>query len=150
MRHGKLSSKSRPERIQFKRTLKELLLADDEALVHMLLEDRILQDKRGTLCPVCCKKNLGELRTYAVKDLGPRHRCSGKKCRAYILPYHGHHIFNTGHGSRYVSLQDQAATLFNAVAGAPHGLTHKQLGVNHKTVDRIYAAYPTCLRSFVE
>ena len=121
-RHGASTTKSRRDRVHWARTMAQLLRADDDAIVRMLTFDGILEDKAGTRCPHCHAGVLSDLVT--VPKRGLRYRCRRKGCQKFVTPAHGHLILSCGSGPQMVPLQEQAATLFCAVADAQVRLAH--------------------------
>ena len=79
----------RMEQTKWKRNIKELLSASDKDIVNMLIEDRLLPDWQGALCPHCQRGKLSAL-TSNGRDQILRHRCSAKNCQRYFLPHHLH------------------------------------------------------------
>ena len=55
VRHGVLTHKSRRERAHYKRCFSDVLRASTKDIVDMLLEDKLLRDRTGELCPHCNK-----------------------------------------------------------------------------------------------
>jgi len=150
VRHGRKSTKSRLEHEHWCRSAKELLQATDNQIVRILLKDGFLTDKTGSDCPTTfCHGKLGELRVYKCRSFkGPQHRCS--QCDSYFLPHHGHPVFTCHWGQSWVSLQEQSATLFCALAHVKKTSTHLIMGRNHKFVEGIYQRLDQARTNYVE
>jgi hypothetical protein len=136
VRHGELTTKSRPERQRFVRTLKDIWSATNKQLIDMLHKDGVLPEFAGTTCPSCCIGKLGVLKFYPVR--GWIYRCNKFGCQHFLLAHAGHPIFSIGSGSRSTPLQDQAAVLVCAVAGTTQAVCHKLTGLDHKTIEGVY------------
>ena len=106
------------EQTKWKRNIKELLSASDKDIVNMLIEDRLLPDWQGALCPHCQRGKLSAL-TSNGRDQILRHRCSAKNCQRYFLPHHLHPIFSHGKGPEGHPLQMQAAALLLRLLNVP-------------------------------
>lgn len=145
------STHGREERVQWSRKLHDLLSASDVDIVKILRDDGFLKDLEGTPCPECPKLGkLGALCDYGKVDRGWAHRCSAKGCQRYLSPHHGHPIFSCGRGHGAMSLQEQAAMLFCAVAGADQSTTHRLLGKSHRVIGQVYVKLDEARMVFVE
>ena len=73
---------------KWRRSIEDLLKADNKSIVEMLMEDKILPDWTGFQCPGCTG---GKLSGLAQQQPGARkHRCRRKPCQAYSSPHHLH------------------------------------------------------------
>ena len=127
----------RKDQVKWKRTLPQLLKADDKALIKMLIADKILLDLAGRTCPRCSTGTLSKL-----CERGPhllKHRCSKKACSAIITPYHLHPLFSECPGPQKQSLQMQSALLLLRLHRVPQSTIHLLLGTNHKAVENMEA-----------
>ena len=82
-----------------------------------------------------------------------QHRCG--QCKAYVLPHADHPIFTVGSGGAVRSagdttLQRQSAVLLCASLDVCQAHCAQLLDINHKAVERIYAANDLCRRRYVE
>lgn len=137
VRHGKPSTKSRPHRARWNRSIQTFMSVTGRRLVHLLQQDNILPKWHGKLCPTCGHGVLVPLQYRQDRDQWV-HRCSAKKCQARIRVEDFHPIFYAGSGSSKTCLGLQAATLFCAVSGVPRHAAHLILDVDHKVVEKIY------------
>ena len=110
VRHGKPSTKSRPHRARWNRSIQTFLSVTGRRLVHLLQQDNILPKWHGKLCPTCGHGVLGPLQYRQDRDQWV-HRCSAKKCQARIRVEDFHPIFYAGSGSSKTCLGLQAAKL---------------------------------------
>ena len=124
----------RMEQTKSKRNIKELLSASDKDIVNMLIEDRLLPDWQGALCPHCQRGKLSAL-TSNGRDQILRHRCSAKNCQRYFLPHHLHPIFSHGKGPEGHPLQMQAAALLLRLLNVPLSSIHILTHINHKAIE---------------
>jgi hypothetical protein len=148
VRHGTLSAKSRRDRATSKRTVEDFYKADDKKIVDMLLDDNILRDLAGELCPHCGEGVLGALKPLAGRGL--RYRCRRKPCHKLVLPHHGHPMFSTGTGKSHVPLQQQAAVLFHVVHDVSLVHTHMLTGKSDNMIRHIFAGNELCRTMDVE
>ena len=88
----------RRDRKHWKRSVQQLLAADDKGIIHILIEDGFLPNMEGKTCPMCNKGVLGksQLRASGL----PRHRCNRKYCNRFVTPQHLHPLFTATRGSR--------------------------------------------------
>jgi len=100
----------RMEQVEWKRSVKELLCADNATIVKILQEDGLLPEWGDRVCPRCEK---GVLSGFCLKpgDSFPKYRCKAKGCNVYINPHHLHPLFTDESGVAATPLQTQAAML---------------------------------------
>ena len=126
----------RKEQTKWKCNIKELLSASDKDIVNILIEDRLLPDWQGALCPHCQRGKLTAL-TYNGRDQILRHRCSAKNCQRYFLPRHLHPIFSHVKGPEGHPLQMQATALLLRLLNVPLSSIHILTHVNHKAIENM-------------
>lgn len=148
VRHGQDSAKTRMEQATWSCSLKQIYKSTDKQLVQMLTKQNILKDWAGQTCPRCEHGNLSKL--CFTKGRGFTYKCGARGCRQYILPHDQHPVFSTGSGQNHVTLEDQAAVLFCAVANTRRGAAHLFTERNHKFVEGIYARLDQARCDFVE
>ena len=126
----------RVEQAKWKRTIQELLSADEREIIRILTEDGLLPDWKGAPCPHCRHGKLSALTTNG-RDQILRHRCNGKGCQRYFLPQHLHPIFSSTKGPEGHTLQMQAAALLLRLLHVPLSSIHVLTHINHKALERM-------------
>ncbi|CAE7212292.1 unnamed protein product [Symbiodinium sp. CCMP2592] len=127
----------RKDQVKWKRTLPQLLKANDHDIIKMLLADKLLMDLSGKLCPRCSSGTLSKLHTGGPHHL--KHRCNNYKCTAAITPYHLHPLFSECMGPQKQSLQMQSAMLLLNLHKVPQSTIHLVLDINHKAIEDMEA-----------
>ena len=131
-------SQDRKDRTPWKRTLPQLLRADNQKIIRILVQDKILPDWKGKTCPRCSKGTLSKL--YLDSDSRNdnstyKHRCRGRSCRARMNSHHLHPLFTEGSGPQMQSLQTQADALFLKLHRVPQSTIHQLMNINHKALE---------------
>ncbi|CAE7795509.1 unnamed protein product [Symbiodinium sp. CCMP2592] len=127
----------RKDQVKWKRTLPQLLKANDYDIIKMLLADKLLMDLSGKLCPRCSSGTLSKLHTGGPHHL--KHRCNNYKCTAAITPYHLHPLFSECMGPQKQSLQMQSAMLLLKLHNVPQSTIRLVLDINHKAIEDMEA-----------
>ena len=142
------SVQGRQDQKKWKRTVQQLLAADDVSIVRLLIEDGLLPPMEGKTCPICNKGTLGKLQ---LRESGlPRHRCSRKVCQRFVTPQHLHPLFTATMGPEGHSLQLQAVALLMLVSNVPLSTIHVLTQINHKALERMWRSLAFLRKSFVE
>ena len=140
----------RKDQTKWKRSLSEILNADDKGIIkQFLVADKLLPDWTGTPCPRCCKGTLSHLMQFRGSCW--KHKCSVSACRAWINPYHLHPLFSEKTGSATTKyLQTQASMLLLHLHRVPQATIQALLGVNHKAVEGMQMKLFDLRRKYVE
>ncbi|CAK0862812.1 unnamed protein product [Prorocentrum cordatum] len=105
-----------------------------EDMVSMLIEDNILIDWSGRICPHCGQGKLGNRRVQA--DGAVKWQCnSGRRRGKQVGACHGHPVFSDGNGQSKMSLMNKI---------------HLLLNVNHKAIERMSKYLDAARQRFVE
>ena len=127
----------------------QLLSRSDTQIVKTLIEDKLLPDWSGKVCPKCNKGILSSLKVHCG-DKTPKYRCSHYKCHQRVHPQHLHPFFQACRGPEGHSLQVQAALLLALLLRVPLASIHIMLGINHKAVEDMQRRLEEIRRKFVE
>ncbi|CAE6965865.1 unnamed protein product, partial [Symbiodinium natans] len=138
----------RKDQMKWKRTLPQLLRADEKGIIKMLVADKLLPNWAGKKCPRCSTGTLSKLSD--LKGYGLKHRCSARNCRARINPHHLHPLFTECQGPQKQSLQMQAAMLLLKLHRVPQSTIHLLLGQNHKAIEDMDKKICKLRRDFVQ
>ncbi|CAE7921723.1 unnamed protein product, partial [Symbiodinium necroappetens] len=124
----------RKEQTKWRRCIQELPHATDREILQILIQDGLLPDRKGSVCPHCQAGTLSALTTNGRDDI-LRYRCSRKGCQWYFLPQHLHPIYTATKGPEGHALQVQAAALLLRLLNTSsiHILTH----INHKALEKM-------------
>lgn len=127
----------RRDRKHWKRSVQQLLAADDKGIIHILIEDGFLPNMEGKTCPMSNKGVLGksQLRASGL----PRHRCNRKYCNRFVTPQHLHPLFTATRGPEGHSLQVQSVALLMLLSNVPLSTVHILTPINYKALERILA-----------
>ncbi|OLQ09053.1 hypothetical protein AK812_SmicGene7355 [Symbiodinium microadriaticum] len=120
----------RGDQTKWRRSIKDILNADNKSIVDMLTDDKIIPDWTGAQCPRCTSGKLSGL--VQQRPGAWKYRCNRKHCQAYLNPHHLHPLFVDADGSGSSDLQTQSAMLLLKLTGAPTADFSKILHVNHK------------------
>ena len=138
----------RGDQIKCRRSIKDLLQADNKSIVKMLIDDKILPNWTGSQCPRCME---GKLSGLLQKRPGAwKYRCNRKHCQHYFSPHHLHPLFTDSDGSSCADLQNQSAVLLLKLTGVPTAAITKIVHVNHKAVEDLDGKLADVRRRFVE
>ena len=135
-RHGHSIEKSRRDRFTWKRTLRDILLARDNSIVDMLIEDGLLQNMEGFTCAKCGVGKLGPLRRRETPRLWV-HRCGKRGCQNRVVPHSRHPIFEVSIARKSIPLTEQATILYALLSGCTHASIRLMFQKNHKVTERI-------------
>ena len=118
----------RTDQTKWKCTLSDLLKADNEGIVKLLVRDKLLIDMTGVTCPRCGKGTLSKL----TKCQGDRwkHKCSSRNCRVWLNPHHLHPLFVDGWGNSAKALQTQSTLLLLLLHRIPQSKIHMLMDIN--------------------
>ena len=148
-RDGTLPTKTRKEREQWRRSLASFEGKSEEDMVSMLIEDNILIDWSGRICPHCGQGKLGNRRVQA--DGAVKWRCnSGRRCGKQVGACYGHPVFSDGWGQSKMSLMDKVKMLFCLLIGMTTAQIHLLLNVNHKAIESMSKYLDSARQRFVE
>ena len=146
VRHGVRTEKSRPDRANWKRSVKMIYKATPKELILMFRADKIVKKLEGVQCSACKKGKLGRL--VFEKGRGWVHKCG--TCKVRHLPHSAHPIFRVGGGRHNAPLEDQAAVLFSLLSGATQAATHKVTGQGHCLIESISERLDRARKKYVE
>ncbi|CAK0883861.1 unnamed protein product [Prorocentrum cordatum] len=132
VRHGALTTKSRRDREQWARCLKDIVNRPLRTIINLLKKDGVLPEWHGVACPHCQRSTLGPLKDFGAKGGGWAHMCKGRDCKRRVLPHAFHPIFRVGTGKSHAGLGGQAAILFCAVSGCTQTTVRYLLGEEKK------------------
>ena len=120
----------RKDQTKWKCTLSDLLNADNNGIVKLLVRDKLLIDMTSVTCPRCGKGTFSKL----TKCQGDRwkHKCSSRNCRVWLNPHHLHPVFADGWGNSAKSLQTQSTLLLLLLHRIPQSKIHMLIDINHK------------------
>ena len=138
----------RIDQLKYKRTLKDLLQADDMTIVKLLTEDGFLPDWSVMQCPWCNKGKVTGLQCWGSRR--PQYRCRRLACHKFILPEHLHPIFTSTRGPEGHSLGVQASALLLRLANVQLSAIHILLGINHKALERMSRNLDLVRKNYVE
>ncbi|CAK0789520.1 unnamed protein product, partial [Prorocentrum cordatum] len=138
VRHGASTTKSRRDREQWARCLKDIVNRPLRTIINLLKKDGVLPEWHGVACPCCQRSTLGPLKDFGAKGGGWARVCKGRDCKRRVLPHAFHPIFRVGTGKSHAGLGGQAAILFCAVSGCTQTTVRYLLKKNHKLAESIY------------
>ena len=138
----------RTDQTKWKCTLSDLLKADNEGIVKLLVRDKLLIDMTGVTCPRCGKGTLSKL----TKCQGDRwkHKCSSRNCRVWLNPHHLHPLFVDGWGNSAKALQTQSTLLLLLLHRIPQSKIHMLMDINHKAVEEMHRKLCLLRQEYVE
>ena len=139
----------RKEQAHWKRTMTELLSCSDTQIVKTLIQDKLLPDWSGKVCPKCNKGSLSSLKVHCSEGV-PKYRCSRKSCQQRVCPQYLHPLFQICRGPEGHSLQVQSAMLLLLLLRVSLASIHIILGVNHKAVENMQRRLEEVRRKYVE
>ena len=119
------------EQEKWRRTIQELLSADNQEIIDILIQDKLLPDWKGAVCPHCQRGKLGSLASNGWGQI-LRYRCNSKGC-----PQHLHPFFTATKGTEGHSLQKQAAALLLRLLNVPLSSIHILTNINHKALEKM-------------
>ena len=138
----------RKDQTKWKRSLSEILNADNKGIIKLLVADKLLLDWTGTPCPRCCKGTL------------PPHAVPGQLLEAQVLrlslprldqPLSSTPAVSEKTGSATTKyLQTQASMLLLHLHQVPQATIQALLGVNHKAVEGMQMKLFDLRRNYVE
>eukprot|EP00435_Cladocopium_sp_Y103_P025204 s23_g6.t1 len=141
----------RRDREHWKRSVPQLLVADDTGIIRILIEDGFIPNMEGKTCPMCNKGVLGKLQLRASGL--PRHRCNRKYCNRFVTPQHLHPLFTATRGPEGPeghSLQVQSVALLMLLSNEPLSTVHILTQINHKALERMWRSLVFLRKNFVE
>ena len=139
----------RREQARWKRTVPQLLKCTDAEIVQVLVDDGLLPDWSGKLCPKCNQGVLSPLKLH-FGDSGAKYRCSRKACHRRFHPHYLHPLFQAGCGPEALSLQIQASLLLLLLLRVAQASIHLILGVNHKVIENMQRRLEEVQKKYVE
>ena len=117
--------------------------------MSMLIEDTILIDWSGRICPHCGQGKLGNRRVQA--DGAVKWRCNGgRRCGKQVGACYGHPVFSDGSGQSKMSLMNKVKMLFCLLIGMTTAQIHLLLNVNHKAIESMSKYLDAARQRFVE
>ena len=138
----------RKHQTKWKRTLADLLKADNHSIVQLLVRDGLLFDLAGITCPRCGSGSRSKL--TKCQHTAWKHKCSSRNCRVWLNPHHLHPLFVDSRGNSAKPLQTQAALLLLLLHRVPQSTIHLLTDINHKAVEDMHLKLCLLRQDYVE
>lgn len=94
----------RMDQSKWKRSLLDLVRADDKGIVEKLVADKILVSWEGKQCPKCEHGTLSKLKP-GPRNGSLKHKCNYWRCKAWLNPHYLHPLFTECKGPEGHPLQ---------------------------------------------
>ncbi|CAK9104272.1 DNA repair protein REV1 (AtREV1) (Rev1-like terminal deoxycytidyl transferase) [Durusdinium trenchii] len=124
----------RMDQSKWKRSLLDLVRANDKGIVEKLVADKILVSWEGKQCPKCEHGTLSKLKP-GPRNGSLKHKCNDWRCKAWLNPHYLHPLFTECKGPEGHPLQIQSALLSLLLNKVSNGVIHNALRVNHKAIE---------------